>query len=90
MENFIRNYITENIRKKGYKLFVGPITVDNDDENNKHYKVVIHGGANGHGRLTNYLTEIKDIVDLFNEVYMVDWKSDLLDDLFSITLIIKL
>ena len=88
MENFIKNYIEENIRKHGYRLSVGPITID--DEDSKHYKVIIYGGANGHGRLTNYLSEIKTIVDLFNEVYMVDWRSDLLDDVFSITLIIKL
>lgn len=87
MENFIKNHIEQEIRKKKYKLSVGLVKLDDDS---KSYIVTIYGGANGHGRLTRYLSEIKDIVDLFNEVYMVNWNSDLLDDLFSITLLIKL
>lgn len=92
MENFIKNHIEQEIRKKNYKLSVGPVIKSNDDDNsdNNVYLVTIYGGANGHGRLTKYLSEIKDVVDLFNEIYMVDWKSDLLDDLFAITLLIKL
>lgn len=89
MENFIKNYIEQEIRNKNYKLSVGSITLDNSD-NVKNYFVTIYGGANGHGRLTKYLSEIKDIVDLFNEVYMVGWDSDLIDDLFAVTLLIKL
>lgn len=91
MENFIKNHIEQEIRKKNYKLSVGPvIKSDEDNPDVKVYLVTIYGGANGHGRLTKYLSEIKDVVDLFNEIYMVDWKSDLLDDLFAITLLVKL
>ena len=88
MENFIKNRIEQEIHNKNYKLSVGSVKLD--DDNSKTYCVTIYGGANGHGRLTKYLSEIKDIIDLFNEVYMVDWKSDLLDDLFTITLLIRL
>lgn len=91
MENFIKNHIEQEIRKKNYKLSVGSITLDtNNSDNAKNYFVTIYGGANGHGRLTKYLSEVKDIVDLFNEVYMVGWDSDLIDDLFAVTLLIKL
>jgi hypothetical protein len=92
MENFIKNHIEQEIRKKNYKLSVGSVIKSNDDDNsdNNVYLVTIYGGANGHGRLTKYLSEIKDIVDLFNNIYMVNWDSDLLDDLFAITLLIKL
>lgn len=89
MVAFIRNFIQENIRKHGYRMSVIYVKKDENTSDNV-YIVKLHGGANGHGRLTNYLTEIKTIVDLFNDVVLVNWDSDIPDDLYDVTLSIKL
>lgn len=89
MEAFIRNFIEENIRKHSYRMSVIYVKKD-ENESDNIYIVKLHGGANGYGRLTNYLTEIKTIVDLFNDVVLVDWYSDIPDDIYNVTLSIKL
>lgn len=89
MEAFIRNFIEENIRKHGYRMFVSYVKKDENTSDNI-YTVKLHGGANGHGRLTNYLIEIKTIVDLFNNVVLINWDSDIPDDLYDVYLSIKL
>lgn len=38
-----------------------------------YYIVTIYGGDNGWGRLTNYLTDVKLIVDQFEDVWLIDW-----------------
>ena len=89
METFIRNFIEENIRKHSYRMSVTRVEKDENTSDNV-YIVKLHGGANGWGRFTNYLTEIKTIVDLFNDVALVNWYSDIPDDLYDVTLSIKL
>lgn len=89
METFIRNFIEENIKNKNLKMSVS--SVKKVEDRTDHIAIVkLHGGANGHGRLTNYLSEIKAIVDLFNDVVLVNWRSDIPDDVYDVTLSIKL
>lgn len=51
-------------------------------KNRDNYFIVkFYGGDNGFGRLTDYLSDIKLIVDQFEEdVWLIDWTNDTPDD----------
>jgi len=54
------------------------------DPQDNYYVVTIYGGDNGYGRLTNYLSDIKLIVDQFEDVWLIDWVNDVLDDVWTL------
>lgn len=47
-----------------------------------YFIVTIHGGNNGYGRLTNYLSDLKLIVDQFDDTWLIDWTNDCVDDIW--------
>lgn len=84
METVIRKLIEDKINQKQYKMSLGKVEAFSEEL----YIVEIHGGMNGFGRWSNYLTEIKDIVDLFDRVYLSDLNTDSMDDVYAFTLMI--
>lgn len=47
-----------------------------------YFIVKLYGGDNGWGRLTNYISDIKLIVDQFEDVWLIDWINDAPDDVW--------
>lgn len=89
MKKIVNNLIEKHIVEKQYRISILSITDECDSDGENTIYVKLKGGLNGHGRLSNYLSEIKSIVDLFNNVHLIEWNSDNLDDLYYITLAIS-
>lgn len=60
----------------------GRIEVHEIEPKDNYYIVTIYGGDNGWGRLTNYLTDVKLIIDQFEDVWLIDWINDAPDDVW--------
>lgn len=60
----------------------GKIKCDKIEPRDNYYIVTIYGGDNGWGRLTNYLHDVKLIVDQFEDVWLIDWINDAPDDVW--------
>lgn len=65
-------------------LYRGHIEILEIKPMDNYYIVTIYGGDNGYGRLSNYLTDIKLIVDQFEDVWLIDWINDALDDVWTL------
>ena len=73
--------------------FAGNITLINIEENSSHCAVTLSGGMNGHGILSSYLEQLHDLVlDLeqeFEDVWLIKWENDVLDDVWYLEIGIK-
>lgn len=79
-------YIVKSASSKYSNLRLGSI----DNLNSVKY-VTVYGGLNGHGKMRDYLSDIIDLIDNFeenfNEVVVNKLEFDMLDDLFVIEII---
>lgn len=69
--NYIRQFCKTRIRSN---INVEPIA--------DYFIVTICGGNNGYGRLTNYLSDLKLIIDQFDDTWLIDWINDCVDDIW--------
>lgn len=58
------------------------ITCEEIEPQDNYFIVKLYGGDNGWGRLTNYISDIKLIVDQFEDVWLIDWINDAPDDVW--------
>lgn len=75
------NYISQFCQTK--------IKVTNIESITDYFIVTIYGGNNGYGRLTNYLSDLKLIIDQFDDTWLIDWTNDCLDDAWSFKFAIR-
>jgi len=56
-----------------------------------HYIVKLHGGRNGDGNWTRYLSDMNLIFlklkEIFNRVYLLTWENDCPDDVFDVRIV---
>ena len=76
-ENVIRGLIEKTLPRTYSK-----ITLDEIINKNNHYVVTFHGGLNGYGRLHNYLNDVQEIINQFDNVWLISWNNDCLDDIW--------
>lgn len=85
--------ITDNIAKELINEILPfcktKIVCDKIEQKIDHYEITLLGGNNGLGRLTNYLSDLKLIVDQFDNAWLIKCMSDNLDDLWMIRLGVK-
>lgn len=58
------------------------ISCEEIEPQDNYFIVKLYGGDNGWGRLTNYISDIKLIVDQFEDVWLIDWINDAPDDVW--------
>ena len=85
--------ITDNLVKElindGLPFGNTKITCEKIEQKIDHCEITLLGGNNGIGRLTNYLSDLKLIVDQFDTVWLIKCMPDNLDDLWMIRLGVK-
>lgn len=89
MKTVVKNLIEKYITEKQYKISIMSISNEQSSDGENIVYIQLKGGLNGYGRLSNYLFEIKSIVDLFNNVHLIEWNSDNVDDIYYVTLAIS-
>lgn len=62
------------------------IECDRIEQKLDHCEITLLGGNNGLGRLTNYLSDLKLIVDQFDSAWLIKYIPDNLYDLWMIRL----
>ena len=83
-ENIIRELIEKTLPRTNSK-----ITLDEIINKNNHYVVTLYGGLNGYGRLHNYLNDIQEIINQFDNVWLINWDNDCLDDIWALKIGIR-
>lgn len=89
MKTVVKNLIEKYIAEKQYKISILSANEAHSSDGEDIIYIQLKGGLNGCGRLSNYLSEIKSIVDLFNNVHLIEWNSDNVDDIYYVTLAIS-
>lgn len=78
--------INENIIRKSIEKILpstnSKITLNEIINKNNHYVVTLCGGLNGCGRLHNYLNDVQAIINQFDNVWLINWNNDCLDDVW--------
>ena len=69
--NYIRQFCQTRIKSD---INIEPIA--------DYFIITIYGGNNGYGRLTNYLSDLKLIIDQFDDTWLIDWTNDCVDDVW--------
>lgn len=77
------------INKAIEKYRIEKLSIDNIEECQGYCIVTLSGGLNGHGRFSNYLEDVKHIIDQFDQVCLIEWKNDCLDDVWSLKISVK-
>lgn len=83
-ENIIRKLIEKTLPRTYSK-----ITLDEIINKNNHYVVTLYGGLNGYGRLHNYLNDVKEIINQFDNVWLINWDNDCPDDVWVLKIGIR-
>lgn len=89
MKTVVKNLIEKYITEKQYKISIMSVEDAQSSDGEHIIYVQLKGGLNGYGRLSNYLSEVRNIVNLFNNVHLIEWKPDNIDDIYYITLSIS-
>lgn len=76
-ENCIRELIEKTLPRTHSKITLHEIV-----NKGNHYVVTLYGGLNGCGRLHNYLNDVQEIINQFNNVWLVNWDNDCPDDVW--------
>lgn len=58
------------------------ITIQEISKEGTHYIVTLYGGLNGRGDLFDYLSDVQHIVVQLDNVWLIDWINDCLDDVW--------
>lgn len=77
------------INKAAEKYRIERLFIDSVEEFPDHFIVTLSGGLNGYGRFSNYLEDVKHIIDQFDQVCLIEWKNDCLDDIWTLKILIK-
>lgn len=83
-ENCIRELIEKILSKTHSKITLHEI-VNKDN----HYVVTLYGSLNGCGRLHNYLNDVQEIINQFDNVWLINWDNDCLDDVWVLKIGIR-
>lgn len=83
-ENVIRELIEKAIPRTHSKITLKEII-----NKNTHYVVTLYGGLNGYGRLHNYLNDVQEIINQFDNVWLVTWDNDCPDDVWILRIGIR-
>lgn len=82
--------ITDNVAKELINEILPfcrtKIVCDKIEQKSDYCEITLLGGNNGLGRLTNYLSDLKLIVDQFDNAWLIKCIPDNLDDLWMIRL----
>ena len=62
------------------------ISIHEISNQGSHYIVTLYGGLNGVGELFNYLNDVQYIVAQLDDVWLIDWSNDCLDDVWVLRL----
>lgn len=76
-ENVIKELIEKSLLRTHSKITLNEIT-----NKNNHYVVTLYGGLNGCGKLHNYLNDVQEIISQFDNVWLINWYNDCLDDVW--------
>jgi hypothetical protein len=90
IEKFIINRISEVFTKYNIKKIKLNYITTEEEDGHVYYIVRLLGGENGHGRFSNYLEDVKHIIDAFDHAWLINWTNDCLDDLWKLEFGIKL
>lgn len=83
-ENIIRELIEKTLPRTHSKITLVEII-----NKNNHYVVTLYGGLNGYGRLHNYLNDVQEIINQFDDVWLINWDNDCLDDVWVLKIGIR-
>ena len=78
-----------NTKEKINNLELSRITVDNIEDRSDYELVTILGGFNGSSMWNVYLEQIKEIMNLFKDCWLIDLTNDCLDDLWKLRIGIR-
>jgi hypothetical protein len=80
--------ITENeIRQKIEQVIPdtdSSISIHEISKQGTHYIVTLYGGLNGRGDFFDYLSDVQHIVLQLDNVWLIDWINDCLDDVWTL------
>lgn len=76
-ENIIRELIEKTLPRTNSRITLNEII-----NKNNHYVVTLYGGLNGCGKLHNYLNDVQEIINQFDNVWLINWSNDCLDDVW--------
>lgn len=83
-ENCIKELIEKTIPRTHSKITLHEII-----NKGNHYVVTLYGGLNGCGRLHNYLNDVQEIINQFDNVWLVNWDNDCPDDVWTLKIGIR-
>lgn len=83
-ENVIKDLIEKTLSRTHSKITLNEIV-----NKNNHYIVTLYGGLNGYGRLHNYLNDVQEIINQFDNVWLINWNNDCLDDVWVLKIGIR-
>lgn len=83
METYIKNKIQDALDKYNIQnIKIGRIIKEETRDYMWCFTVSISGGDNGHGRFSNYLEDVKHIIDQFDRTWLIKWENDCPDDVW--------
>ena len=65
------------------------ISIHEISKQGNHYIVTLYGGLNGKGDLFDYLNDVQHIVTQLDDVWLIDWINDCLDDVWVLRIGIR-
>lgn len=83
-ENCIKELIKKTLPKTYSRITLHEIVNKGD-----HYVLKFCGGLNGCGRLHNYLNDVQEIINQFDNVWLINWDNDCLDDVYVLKIGIR-
>ena len=60
------------------------ISIHEISKQGTHYIVTLYGGLNGRGDFFDYLSDVQHIVVQLDNVWLIDWINDCLDDVWTL------
>ena len=85
MEKYIITKIESTVKKYNLiniKLLY--VTKISDKDVSDYWIVTLSGGKNGRGRFSNYLEDVKHVIDQFDHTWLIKWENDCLDDVWTL------
>ena len=83
MEKYIITKIESTIKKYNLSNIKLNYVTKGEDALN-YWIVTLYGGENGRGRFSNYLEDVKHIIDQFDHTWLIKWENDCLDDVWTL------
>lgn len=90
MTHNIEKFIINKIKFAIEKFNLHNIKLNYINEEKDYWVIHLLGGENGHGRFSNYLEDVKHIINQFDNTWLIEWTNDCLDDFWKLTFAIKI